>query len=122
MDKSVLEKQIQDATGAHSAWKSKLAAAVATGELPKPARDIACDDQCSFGKWLHGLKSGPAASHPSYKAVVEAHAAFHKMAGEVALRVEQGDKPGAEALLNGMEYTATTSTLVREMAGWRNSI
>ena len=72
-----LSRNITEAVRAHGTWKFRLRRAVDTGELPKPARDIACDDQCGFGKWLHGLKSDPSiAAKSEYRDVLRAHAAF----------------------------------------------
>ncbi len=122
MNKAELEQQIRDAKGAHGAWKLTLAKAVETGELPKRAKDIACDDQCAFGEWLHGLKTDDAAEHPKYKTVVDAHANFHRIAGGVAEKIEAGDRAAAKTLLDSEDYQASTVALSTEMARWRASI
>jgi len=123
MDKATLERQIGDAIGAHGSWKLKLRRAVATGELPKRASDISCDDQCSFGKWLHGMgKDGPEGAGTYFKSVVEAHAAFHREAGRIARLVETGKRKEAETALDGPAYVTATTTLTRTMNAWRDSV
>ena len=122
MDNQILDAQIKDAIGAHGMWKVKLKAAVTTGALPKPARDIACDDQCAFGKWLYGLRSDSSVSSQShYKSVMAKHAQFHKIAGRVAAEVERGNLSAASAILTGSEYGSATDDLVTAMADWKRA-
>ena len=123
MDMNVLNRQISDALAAHEGWKQRLGDAVRTGALPKPAREIKRDDQCAFGKWLHGMRQDPKISGQSgYKAVVEAHAAFHRCAGGVAEMVESGRKDAAGAALKGPEFGQATQHLKMEMSLWRQQV
>ncbi|MGG7567608.1 CZB domain-containing protein [Rhodovulum sp. DZ06] len=120
MDLSVLDMQIREALDAHEGWKAKLSVAVTSGKLPKPARDIACDDQCAFGKWLHSMKRDPVVSGMSgFRNTMEAHAGFHEAAGAVAAKVERGDKAGAGAELSGAAFRQATNVLKSEMLLWR---
>ena len=122
MDKATLEREITEAMGAHGAWKLKLRKAVESGVLPKPAADIACDDQCGFGKWLHGMKGDSAiAGSAHFRDVMSAHAAFHKAAGAVAKMVEQGRNEAAGAALEGADYVGATSKLSRAMRAWKEA-
>ena len=108
--------------GAHGAWKLKLRKAVESGVLPKPAADIACDDQCGFGKWLHGMKGDSAiAGSAHYRDVMSAHAAFHKAAGAVAKMVEQGRNEAAGTALEGADYVGATAKLSRAMRAWKEA-
>lgn len=123
MDMTVLDQQIKDALQAHEGWKTKLGVAVTSGKLPKPARDIACDDQCAFGKWLHSMKGDASVTGMSgYRNVVSAHAAFHGIAGSVAAKVEKGDAAAAGAELNGAGFVQATNTLKSEMMLWRRQV
>ncbi len=122
MDMSELEQQIRNATGAHGKWKLKLSQAVATGELPMPAADIACDNKCEFGRWLHGLDTDSVSGHAAYKNVIDAHANFHRVAGDVAFKVENGERDAARSLLDSEEYRASTVALTTEMSRWRAAI
>ncbi|MCT4556581.1 MAG: CZB domain-containing protein [Pelagimonas sp.] len=115
-----LEHNIDEAIRAHGAWKDKLRSAVETGVLPKPAKEIACDNQCGFGKWLHGLKmDSSVAGSAQYQGVVAAHAAFHRAAGGVAALVEAGDRKAADKALRGAAFADTTSRLVDKALDWK---
>lgn len=123
MDKAVLANQIKEALAAHEGWKMKLRAGIEGGALPKPAKDIAMDNQCSFGKWLNELSADPAVkSDPKYAAVCRAHAAFHREAGRVASFIEQGQKTIAKDALEGMSFKDSTSRLTSAMGDWQRSI
>lgn len=122
MDRQTLHSQIDEALQAHTIWKTKLRGAVKTGRLPKPARDIACDDQCGFGKWLIRLKSDPdVTGKEGYRLVAEAHTAFHRVAGDVASKVEAGQADAASALLEGPAFQNATSTLRDRLVSWKRT-
>ncbi len=120
---STLERQIQEALGAHGAMKQRLRAAVQNGNLPRPAFMISTDHGCKFGKWLFHLKSDDSiARSPHYKAVVTAHAGFHKAAGRIARLVEDGQSDRAAEMLNALGYRQAASKLMTELMAWRRNI
>ncbi len=122
MDKAVLTSQIKDALNAHEGWKIKLGDAINSGVLPKPAKDICMDNQCSFGKWLLSLEKDPAVkASPHYAAVVRAHSAFHREAGRVASHIEVGQKGIAQDALQGMAFRDATNRLTSAMADWQRN-
>jgi len=123
MDTAVLKGQIKDAKEAHESWKVKLRSAIDSGVLPKPARDITMDDQCSFGKWLKSLANDPGVQgNLKYNAVVRAHAAFHRQAGNVASYVERDNQTMARDALTGGAFQEATSRLNAAMDDWLRSI
>ncbi|MEC3861650.1 CZB domain-containing protein [Mesobacterium sp. TK19101] len=123
MDKATLDRQIKEATQAHGAWKQKLCEAVKSGTLPKPARDIACDDQCSFGKWLHMLKAdSTVAVSMHFRRVMVMHADFHKEAGRIAGLIEDGASAQALAALNGSNLQDRSGKLEAAMADWARNL
>lgn len=118
-----LEQQIKEAMGAHGCWKQQLKEAVSQGRLRDRAEDIARDDRCSFGKWLHDLRADPEISKsPEYAAVVAAHARFHKAAGHVAKCVENDLRDNASELLNGPDFQKISAALGKAMIEWRESL
>lgn len=122
MDKATLDRQISEATNAHASWREKLKVAASTGELPKPAAKIACDDDCPFGKWLHGLNEhSEIGSSAEYQDVVKKHASFHIYAGEVAAIVEKGDLGAAQKEINGPQLGARSFALTTAMKTWQDS-
>lgn len=123
MDQKVLADQIEQAKAAHESWKGKLQAAVETGALPKPAKDISCDDQCSFGKWLHGLKDDTGVKMSlGFRKVMTSHAEFHQIAGDIASCIEAGDKFGAQTRLNGTRFAEKTQELQAAMTAWQRGL
>lgn len=123
IDKDALDRQIQKAMGAHGAMKRRLKAAVHSGSLPRSARTISTDHSCSFGQWLFHLKSDDAiARSPHYRAVVTAHAGFHKAAGRIARLIEDGQSDRAADMLNALGYRQAASLLMSEMMAWRRNI
>lgn len=123
MDAAVIEQQMRDALAAHEGWKTKLSEAAASGSLPKPAREISCDDQCAFGKWLHKLKHDPAVGGaPAFQAVMDTHAEFHRIAGGIAALVEQGRGSEASSRIAGPEFTQTSQRLKADMMLWRRKL
>jgi hypothetical protein len=54
MNKAQAVERLNDAIGAHGAWKLKLRVAMSTG-ASEINPDKACrDDKCPFGRWIHG--------------------------------------------------------------------
>lgn len=122
-DRQDLDDQIQVALGTHGALKHKLRAAVEHGHLPHPSHAIATDCACRFGEWLHHLKGDQdIARSPHFRAVVTAHAGFHKAAGRVARMVEDGRRDRAAEMLNELGYRRASDILMSEMKAWRRSI
>ncbi|WP_428925428.1 CZB domain-containing protein [Marinibacterium sp. SX1] len=123
VDRQALDDQIQEAMGSHGAMKRKLRQAVRNGRLPRPSRSIAADSACTFGRWLHQLKSDArVAGSPHFKAVVTAHAAFHKSAGQIARMVENGMTDRAAEMLNEQAFRRSSELLLDEMDAWRRNI
>lgn len=123
IDKDALDRQIQEAMGAHAALKRRLRAAAASGRLTHPSHAISTEHGCKFGHWLFHLKSvAPIARSPHYRAVVTAHAGFHRQAGRVARLIEDGQRDLAEAALNAIGFRKAASLLMSEMMAWRRSI
>jgi len=91
---------VQTATAAHLAWKTKLRAAAAHNE-PLDASTIRRDDACKLGQWLHGPGERKWGSRPSFAALLEDHRGFHQCAADVADRIAAGRGREAEKMLEG---------------------
>lgn len=112
------------AIAAHSAWKGRLKKAIDTGVLDAPIVTIRADDQCPFGKWLHGqnLTAAERASD-HYKKVLAAHAEFHQMAARVAELATTGHKPEALELISPVgAYTQVSAKVVLAMSEWKKQL
>ena len=90
---------LNQAGQAHSEWKIKLRMAIAKREtLDAPA--LAADNQCLFGKWLHGEAKGKYGKLPAYADCLSKHAAFHQEAGKVAQAINAGDFALAKSMMD----------------------
>ncbi|MBI5271899.1 MAG: CZB domain-containing protein [Burkholderiales bacterium] len=88
------------AVEAHRAWKVKLRSAIAQ-HTQLDADTLCRDDRCPLGQWLHGGGQGRWGHHPTFVALVQEHAGFHRAAGEVAHAVNRQAYAEAERLLGG---------------------
>lgn len=116
-----LKEEIDKAIGAHGMWKARLRTSIETGKTEVPVSTIIMDNQCEFGKWLHGttITSVEKAS-ADYKQVKDLHATFHKLAAKVAEMATTGKKIEAEIMMSqGGEYAKTTSALTTAMMAWK---
>lgn len=119
-----MKDEINAAIAAHSQWKVRLKGAIDTGKLDVPIGTIRVDDQCAFGKWLHGdtLPAEVKAS-PHYAKVRELHARFHQVAAAVAEAALAGRKAEAEASMGITgEYGRASAELTRAMMDWLASV
>jgi hypothetical protein len=116
--------EIEKAIGAHGMWKGRLSLAIEAGKSATPVESIRMDNQCVFGKWLHGstLTSVDRASH-HFKTVKELHAEFHKTAARVMELALSGSKTEAlKAMSFGGEYASISARLTGAMMEWKKSL
>jgi methyl-accepting chemotaxis protein len=114
---------LDNAIAAHGQWKARrLAQALGTGKLETPVATIRTDNQCAFGKWLHGGSVSHADS-PYYKTTKDLHAEFHQTAARVAELAMGGRKAEAEKLMavDG-EYANISGKLTSALLGWKRSL
>jgi methyl-accepting chemotaxis protein len=115
-----LKDEIKKAVGDHGMWKQMLKNAVDTGKIDVQISTIKADNQCSFGKWLHGptiTEKQKNSSH--YQKVRELHAAFHEKAAKAAQLAISDHKARAMKMLevNG-EFTTASAALTTSMMAW----
>lgn len=122
MDHAILEKEIRAAIAAHDAWNRRLSTAINLGNCETAPADIAVDDKCEFGQWLHGpgLDEETKSGKP-YQVTKRLHAEFHDVAARVAQLAEEGKKVEAYNLLDG-EYAEKSSKLMRALSKWRGEL
>jgi len=116
-------KEIDDAIAAHGLWKTRLKNAIATGKTEIPLPTIRSNDQCAFGKWLHGqtLSAGDKTSE-HYKTVANLHAKFHQAAAKIAELAVAGKKADAEKQLSSEgEFAKISGELTMAMLAWKKS-
>ncbi len=113
---------IEQAIGAHAIWMSHLRQAVLDAPLGIDIQSIRRDDQCEFGKWLHGARvSAEDRDTESYRQVRELHVEFHATAGQVIELAACGRPVEAYALLYG-EYITLSGRLALAMRAWQEKL
>jgi methyl-accepting chemotaxis protein len=102
---------LDNAIQKHAEWKTKLRNAIRANETLDAAA-ITKDNNCEFGKWLHGQAKTLYGKSPFYAKCLADHAAFHVEAGKVAAAVNAKKKDEAERLLASGSAFATISNKV----------
>jgi methyl-accepting chemotaxis protein len=82
----------------HAQWKFKFINALHTKEQMDTAA-ISKDNNCEFGKWLHGDAKAQYGKEGSYAKCVTEHAAFHVEAGKIAVLVNANNSDEAERMM-----------------------
>lgn len=91
--------KFDDALHAHAAWKEKLAKYIDHADGSLKHEEVCLDNKCLLGKWIYG--QGLKFSHlEDYKKLKPAHAKFHKEAGEIVKKANQGEKLSKEISLS----------------------
>jgi len=99
---------LNDAIRKHAEWKFKFRNALHDGTA-LDAGAISTDNNCEFGKWLHGEARQAFGEEKAYPTCVAEHAAFHRAAGKVALAVNAKQKEQVEKLIApGSEFAETS--------------
>ncbi|HXD39760.1 MAG TPA: CZB domain-containing protein [Ramlibacter sp.] len=102
---------LENAIAAHAEWKSRLRIAIRKQEK-LDADEIALDDQCPLGKWLHGEGKGQYGRLAYFSNCVTKHAQFHKSAAHVARTINAGKYGEAQTMLGLGSPYAEASTAV----------
>jgi methyl-accepting chemotaxis protein len=100
-----------EAITAHSAWKLKLSAYLRKPDGSLKASEVAADNKCPLGLWIHGDGKKHAAL-PEYGVLRNAHAKFHTSAGDVVRRADSGKNVTEELVLGGASDFSRASAAV----------
>lgn len=115
-------KEINDAIGAHGAWKLKLRTAISVGKSDIEPATVRCDDRCAFGRWLYGPTiDGHTRSGKPYQVIHRLHAEFHQTAATVLESALAGRKAQATEILDG-EFKERSEKLVRALTKWKGEL
>lgn len=95
----------------HSEWRIKFRSAISKHETVDTG-NIAHDDGCEFGKWLHGEARTKFGKLGSYSECLSKHAAFHLEASKVAVAINQKKYAEAEQMIgNNTPYTSASTAI-----------
>jgi HAMP domain-containing protein len=117
---SSMHEQIQLALSAHGAWKQRLIDAIEKRSSAIAVGAARVDDQCAFGKWLHGETLDSAVKRSErYRHCLELHRRFHVAAGDVLSLALTGDKAAASrAMAPDSEYARVSGSLSSALMEW----
>jgi hypothetical protein len=102
---------------AHVLWRVRLEAYVeGTSNEELNPNTVGRDDCCALGKWIHGPGGMHYGTHPRFPDLKNAHACFHKAAGEVIRCVDSGDSEKARELLLRGKYTTCSHEVKSHLA------
>ncbi len=111
-------EEIKKAIGAHGMWKTRLRGAVDTGKSEFTVDKVKTDNNCDFGKWLHGLPNDEKKTENWIK-IRDLHAKFHVEAAKILDSALTGHKDVAEkGLAPTSEFTKLSANLTTAMIGW----
>ena len=101
-----------DAINTHVGWKVRLQHYLEdTLDQPLDARVVGRDDQCELGHWLNDNQA-QFRDMPEFWQLLEDHTAFHRYAGQIIDRTDEGDRAEAERLLHH-EYSTLSHRVVQ---------
>jgi hypothetical protein len=91
------------AIDAHMQWKDRLRGAIDgnSGEQ-LDVTQIACDDRCVLGQWIHGMGAVAHGHLPQFTVLREHHAEFHVCAAGVLAEAQAGHAQEAQRQLSGV--------------------
>ncbi len=113
------------AIDAHEQWKTRLEGVIAgTNREQLDPREVARDDRCALGKWLHGPGGECCGKLDVFSKLVRAHAQFHEAAGAVLTSAQHGDRAQARDMIErgrfpqaSTEVRGQLSTLFLRVSG-----
>jgi len=112
---------LDNAIQKHAQWKFKFIDALHTKEHMDVAA-ISKDNNCEFGKWLHGDAKAEFGQERSYAKCVADHAAFHVEAGKIAVLVNAHKADEAERLMAaGSQYSGVSKTVAVSIIELKNA-
>ncbi|MGD0802076.1 MAG: CZB domain-containing protein [Terracidiphilus sp.] len=89
---------LDNAIQKHAEWKFKFRNALHNDELMDAAA-ISKDNNCEFGKWLHGDAKMQYGKDGCHAKCVADHAAFHLQAGKIATAINAKTPQEAERMM-----------------------
>lgn len=107
---------------AHGVWKYRLHEAIISGNSGFSADDVASDDRCALGRWVHGDEGRRLHGQDQYEQVRAQHARFHRLAADI-LRGAVGGQPerARQDMESGTEFMTISASLVTLLDNWRNA-
>lgn len=97
-----------EAIRAHSDWKMKLKRYLANPDRSINASELAKDNVCPLGCWLHG-EGKKFQNIDVFPQLLDEHKKFHQEAADIVIRKDKGENVQADIALAGNSPFATHS-------------
>lgn len=111
-----------DAIMAHTQWKMKLAIYVSNPDRSLHASDVAADNKCQLGQWLHG-EGQKYSALPEFSKLVSDHAHFHKAASAIIRKADSGQHVTEEIALGAhSEFASASTAVVQALMAMKNEV
>lgn len=111
-------EEIKKAIGAHGMWKTRLRSAVDTGMSEFTVEKVKADNNCDFGKWLHGLPDNEKKTG-NWAKIRDLHAKFHVEAAKILDSALTGKKDAAAKGLDvTSDFSKLSASLTTAMVNW----
>jgi methyl-accepting chemotaxis protein len=110
------------AINAHVQWKMKL-----SNYLSKPDQSlnpvrVSSDQNCELGKWLYG-EGKKHSNLAGFSTLLDAHAKFHRVAGDVIRRANAGENVAKEIALGASsEFAKVSNAVVSDLRQLRSLV
>jgi methyl-accepting chemotaxis protein len=119
---NVVGINLDNAIKAHADWRAKLRGAAERREQ-LDAETVSRDNCCEMGKWLHGAGGSKFGGKPTFEKLIDAHQNFHKEAGKVAHRINQGDGDQATHMLgSGSRFSQASNIVTRLIVQFKGEL
>ncbi|WP_439493971.1 CZB domain-containing protein, partial [Bosea sp. (in: a-proteobacteria)] len=107
------------AVRAHSDWKMKLGAYIRRPDQTLRAVEVARDDVCELGCWIHGPGRNMAGAK-EYSELKSAHAAFHRTAADIVRRADAGETVSEDIALSATSpYSNASSHVIQAIVAMK---
>lgn len=107
----------------HQKWKTRLQGVIDSGAADTlSVEEVARDDRCALGKWLHGPGNQKFGHQSTFKTLQENHAHFHTCAGKVLESALNGNKSEAQTALKSGDFAQASQAVVMNLAQMYNKI
>lgn len=93
----------------HVLWKTKLRTAIEQHKTVDAA-EIGANDRCELGQWLKGEGKARYGASPNFAVLEQAHTECHRVAGQIATLINDGNYEAALAMVGKWGDFKGTST------------
>lgn len=88
--------EIKQEINQHLEWIERIASLLGTEEVTQEKIDeLTQHDKCELGRWLGAEESAAYRGFAEFPALIDSHAEFHRLAGELLSALEKGEETQA---------------------------